>query len=48
MLMIDGETNAHQWVMRGTHIGSYLGIEPTGRTVEVSGATFSDSAPTGS
>jgi steroid delta-isomerase-like uncharacterized protein len=41
MLLIDGPTNADQWVMTGTHRGEYLGIAPTGRAVEVRGATFS-------
>ena len=28
--------------MTGTHTGDYLGIAPTGRGVEVRGATFSE------
>ncbi len=42
MLLIDGTTNSDQWVMTGTHTGDYLGIAPTGRGVEVRGATFSE------
>jgi steroid delta-isomerase-like uncharacterized protein len=47
MLLIDAATNADQWIMHGTHSGPYLGIEPTGRTVEVRGATFSEFGPDG-
>jgi steroid delta-isomerase-like uncharacterized protein len=42
MLLIDGATNADQWVMTGTHKGDFLGLAPTGRRVEVAGATFSE------
>lgn len=42
MLLIDGSTNADQWVMTGTHDGEFLGVAPTGRRVEVAGATFSE------
>ena len=42
MLLIDGTTNADRWVMTGTHEGVYFGLEPTGRRVEVHGATFSE------
>lgn len=31
---------AIRWESTGTHTGSMLGVPPTGRTVEVSGATF--------
>jgi steroid delta-isomerase-like uncharacterized protein len=47
MLLIDGSTNSDQWVMTGTHDGPYLGLEPTGRRVEVRGATFSEFGPDG-
>jgi steroid delta-isomerase-like uncharacterized protein len=40
-LLIDGERHADRWRLRGTHSGSLFGIEPTGRTVRVEGATFS-------
>jgi steroid delta-isomerase-like uncharacterized protein len=42
MLLIDGATNSDQWVMTGTHRGEFLGLAPTGRRVEVAGATFSE------
>jgi steroid delta-isomerase-like uncharacterized protein len=42
MLLIDGATNADRWVMTGTHTGEFLGLAPTGRRVEVAGATFSE------
>jgi steroid delta-isomerase-like uncharacterized protein len=42
MLLIDGNTNADQWTMSGTHRGEYLGSAPTGRWVEVRGSTFSE------
>ncbi len=42
MLLIDGRTNSDQWTMSGTHRGEYLGMAPTGRRVEVKGATFSE------
>jgi steroid delta-isomerase-like uncharacterized protein len=42
MLLIDGTTNADQWVMRGTHRGPFLGITPTGRSFEIRGATYSE------
>jgi steroid delta-isomerase-like uncharacterized protein len=42
MLLIDGMRNADQWVMNGTHRGSYLGLSPTGRRFELRGATFSE------
>jgi steroid delta-isomerase-like uncharacterized protein len=47
MLLVDAHTNADQWIMTGTHDGTYLGIEPTGRRVEVRGATFSEFGPDG-
>ena len=41
MSLIDGNTNSDQWIMRATHTGEYMGLEPTGRPIEVCGATFS-------
>jgi steroid delta-isomerase-like uncharacterized protein len=47
MLLVDGTTNSDQWVMTGTHRGEFLGLAPTGRRVEVAGATFSEFADDG-
>lgn len=47
MLLIDGATNSDRWVMTGTHDGPFLGLAPTGRRVEVHGATFSEFGPDG-
>lgn len=41
LLLIDEGGNADEWVLTGTHRGEYFGIAPTGRKVEVHGATFS-------
>ena len=40
--LIDGYKNANQWIMRATHTGAYMGLEPTGRSIEIRGATFSE------
>ena len=42
MSLIDGNTTSDQWIMRATHTGDYMGLEPTGRPIEVCGATFSE------
>lgn len=39
-LIIDGPRHADRWVLTGTHRGAIFGIEPTGRSVRVEGATF--------
>lgn len=35
-----GDKLAAHWTMRGTHLGSYFGNQPTGRTVAVPGFIF--------
>ncbi len=51
MLVIDVDgpvsTNADRWIMRGTHTGVLMGLEPTGHAVEVHGSTFSEFDPDG-
>ena len=42
MLLSDGNTDSNQWIMRATHTGEYVGLEPTGRAIDVCGATFSE------
>jgi predicted ester cyclase len=32
-----GDRVAHRWTFTGTHEGDMMGVEPTGRRVEVSG-----------
>lgn len=39
-ILLDGDRAAMRWRSVGTHEHSFLGVPPTGRTVEVSGATF--------
>jgi steroid delta-isomerase-like uncharacterized protein len=46
-LVVDEAANADEWTLTGTHQGEYLGIAPTGRTIEVHGATFSRFGPDG-
>ena len=41
-LLIDGNTSAERWIMRGTQTGEYQGLPPTRRYVEFIGATFSE------
>ena len=46
MLVIDVDgpvlANADRWIMRGTHTGVFMSLEPTGHAVEVHGSTFSE------
>ena len=39
-LIIDDDRHADRWVLTGTHRGPLFGIEPTGRSVRIEGATF--------
>ena len=41
-LVIDGTASSDQWIMRGTQTSEYQGLPPTGRLVEIVGATFSE------
>ncbi|MGQ0679338.1 MAG: ester cyclase [Actinomycetota bacterium] len=36
-MIAEGDVVAFRFILRGTHRGPFLGIEPTGRVVEVSG-----------
>ena len=36
-MICEGDTVAHRWTLTGTHEGEMMGVEPTGRKVEVSG-----------
>ena len=36
-MISDGATVAHRWTFTGTHEGEMMGVEPTGKRVEVSG-----------
>lgn len=40
-LVIGDDANADRWEASGTHEGAFLGIEGSGRSVKVEGATFS-------
>jgi steroid delta-isomerase-like uncharacterized protein len=46
-LLVDDGANADEWTLTGTHLGEYFGIAPTGRRIEVAGATFSRFGPDG-
>lgn len=37
----DGDQIASEWVCNGTHRGTFLGIPPTGRQVQINGVTLS-------
>jgi steroid delta-isomerase-like uncharacterized protein len=36
-MICEGDTVAHRWTLTGTHRGALMGVEPTGRSVEVAG-----------
>jgi predicted ester cyclase len=36
-VLADGDFVAGRWTATGTHIGSWAGVEPTGRSMEFSG-----------
>ncbi len=36
-MICEGDTVAHRWTFTGTHEGALMGVEPTGRRVEVAG-----------
>ena len=36
-MICEGDTVAHRWTLTGTHEGALIGVEPTGRRVEVAG-----------
>ncbi|QTI90564.1 ester cyclase [Streptomyces sp. AgN23] len=39
-IVVEGDRAAIRWHSSGTHVNSFLGVPPTKRRVEVSGATF--------
>ncbi|MFG2025786.1 ester cyclase [Streptomyces sp. NPDC048825] len=39
-IVVEGDRAAIRWHSSGTHVNSFLGVPPTKRHVEVSGATF--------
>ncbi|MGW5171582.1 ester cyclase [Streptomyces nodosus] len=39
-VVVEGDRAAVRWHSSGTHVNSFLGVPPTKRRVEVSGATF--------
>ena len=40
-LIVGEDSNADRWQASGTHHGPFLGMEATGKSIEVEGATFS-------
>ena len=39
-LVAEGDTVVSRWTLTGTHLGEFLGMAPTGRTVRVSGMSL--------
>ena len=39
-LVVEGNTSADSWRLHATHTGEYDGLPPSGRRVEIVGATF--------
>ncbi|MET9968560.1 ester cyclase, partial [Streptomyces sp. NPDC006356] len=39
-IVVEGDRAAIRWHSSGTHVNSFLGVPPTKRQVDVSGATF--------
>jgi steroid delta-isomerase-like uncharacterized protein len=35
-----GDNVAEQWTIRGTHLGTFMGVPPTGRTLEIVGMSM--------
>jgi steroid delta-isomerase-like uncharacterized protein len=46
-LIIDGPRHSDRWKATGTHLGEFMGIPPTGRSIRVEGATFTVIKPNG-
>jgi steroid delta-isomerase-like uncharacterized protein len=39
-LVAEGDTVVSRWTLTGTHTGPFLGVDPTGKTVKVSGMSL--------
>jgi steroid delta-isomerase-like uncharacterized protein len=39
-LIVEGDKVAARFTMRGTHLGSFLGVPPSGKTIEVKAVNF--------
>jgi steroid delta-isomerase-like uncharacterized protein len=39
-LVVEGDRVAWRWTLRGVHSGKFLGVEPTGKTITLSGVNF--------
>lgn len=38
--IVDGDTVSERWLIQGTHLGTFMGIPPTGRHVEIAGMSM--------